>query len=174
MLMEAALDMMQVNPLGLPATIETARRNAEEGLARIRQALYDLRRQDTPMPVGMRAVRRLASVFEQATSTRVRCEFGGVPLNIGDDVDSALYHIVQEGLINSFRHGRATEVSVIFWMEDGAVGVRVRDNGRGSQDVVEGIGLKGMRERVEKAGGSFDARPVAEGFLVEARIPCGA
>jgi signal transduction histidine kinase len=171
MLMEAALDMMQENPLGLPATIETARENAEEGLARIRQSLYDLRRQETVYPVGLRAVHRLATVFEKATAIRVKCEFGNVPWTITEEVDSAIYHMVQEGLINSFRHGRADQVSVIFWADPDRIMVRVRDNGRGAERVTEGIGLKGMRERISKANGELAAHAVAGGFLLEATIP---
>ncbi len=173
MLMEAALDMMQENPLGLPATIETARRNAEEGLERIRQAMYDLRRQETAYPMGMQSIHRLASLFEKTTGIQVRCEFGNVPWTISEKIDSAFYHMVQESLINSFRHGRADEIRVLFWQEGGVISLSVRDNGRGAGQVTDGIGLKGMRERIEQQGGTFRATPVTDGFLVEARVPAG-
>ena len=116
-------------------------------------------------------VHRLATLFEKATGIRVRCEFGNAPWHVTKEVDSALYHLVQEGLINSFRHGRADEIGVIFWMTEETVGVRLRDNGRSADQIAEGIGLRGMRERIERVAGSFRATPVAGGFLLEAQIP---
>lgn len=175
MLMESAIDMMQENPLGVPKIIEIARSNAEEGLNRIRQALYNLRKQDTQFPIGIRAIYRLASVFENATGIKVRCEFGNVSLINSEEIDSAVYHLVQESLINSFRHGKAGDITVTLWLNKGIVQVQVRDNGVGADllpgRIVEGIGLQGMRERVERIGGTLSASAGPDGFIIEALIP---
>jgi len=173
MLLEAAMDLMQENPLALPNILETARANAEEGLGRIRNALYELRQQETPYPQGVAAIHRLARVFEQATSLRVRCEFGNLPWTFSERVDSALYHLVQECLVNSFRHAQATEVRAVMWLKEGAVQVNVSDNGVGAESIREGIGIRGMRERVEGLGGSLQITSSAGGFSVTARIPAG-
>ena len=171
MLMETAIDMMQENPLGIPGVIETARSNAEEGLAGIRQALYDLRRQEESHPVGIRAIHRLVRVFEEATAIEVQCELGNVPMSFSPDVDSTLYHLIQEGLINSFRHGKAEKISLLLWRDDDILGIRLRDNGQGAGEIREGIGLKGMRERIDKLGGNLTVSGVTDGFLLEAAIP---
>ncbi len=172
MLLEAALDLMQENPLGLPAIIETARENAEEGLARVRSAMHELRRQEQPYPRGATAIHRLGRVFEQATSIRVRCEFGNLPQNLPEKIDSAIYHLVQECLVNSFRHAHAAEVRVLFRWEAGVIHVRISDDGVGTRQQKTGIGLQGMRERVEALGGAFEAGPWDYGFTVEASLPC--
>jgi signal transduction histidine kinase len=173
MLLEAAMDLMQENPLGLPTIIETARANAEEGLGRVRAAMYRLRRQESPYPRGVDAISRLARVFEQATSIRVRCEFANLPWTLPEKVDSTLYHLVQECLVNAFRHAQATEVRVVFWYERGVVSVHIADDGVGAKQVIEGIGIRGMRERVEALGGSLRAGPAGYGFSVSATIPAG-
>jgi signal transduction histidine kinase len=173
MLLEAAMDLMQENPLALPNILETARANAEEGLGRIREALYRLRQQETPYPQGVAAINRLARVFEQATSLRVHCEFGNLPWTFSERVDSALYHLVQECLVNSFRHAQATEVRAVMWLHEGAVRVNVSDNGVGAESIREGIGIRGMRERVEALGGSLQVTSAAGGFTVSAVIPTG-
>jgi signal transduction histidine kinase len=171
MLMESAMDMMNENPLGIPTVIETARANAEEGLGQIRRALYDLRRQDLPFPVGLRAIQRLAEIFQKATGIHVRCEYGNVPWSLGDDVDSVLYHLVQEGLVNAFRHGKAGEATVLLWMDGGAVHAQIADDGVGAAEIVEGIGLQGMRERVAALGGTLEVSGASGRFTVRAQLP---
>ena len=49
--------------------------------------------------------------------------------------------------------------------------VTVEDNGRGASDYEIGLGLQGMRERVEKIGGILRAESRSSGFRVNARIP---
>jgi signal transduction histidine kinase len=162
---------MKENALALPSIVETARSNAEEGLQQIRKAMYRLRQQETAYPTGLNAIARLFRVFERATSIRIQCDFGSVPATVSDEIDSVIYHLVQEALVNSFRHGRATEVHVQFWEDGESLNVHMRDNGVGSAEVAEGIGLRGMRERVEGMGGSVRAGTVTDGFLVAASIP---
>jgi two-component system sensor histidine kinase UhpB len=50
--------------------------------------------------------------------------------------------------------------------------VRVRDDGRGANDVSEGNGLTGMRARAEQVGGTLTAGPAeGAGWRVEAWLP---
>jgi signal transduction histidine kinase len=49
--------------------------------------------------------------------------------------------------------------------------VHLRDNGKGAKDVKEGIGIVGMRERVEALGGEIAAKNTLQGFELSARIP---
>ena len=171
MLMEAALDLVKENPLALPAIIETSRSNAEEGLEQVRLAMYKLREQESSYPIGIKAVARLAGIFEQATGICIKCEFTNMPLIISNDIDSAIYHLVQEALVNSFRHGKATEADILFWYDSETVHVHVRDNGSGNAKIEEGIGLKGMRERIEELGGSVRAKVDNSGFTISVIIP---
>ena len=58
--------------------------------------------------------------------------------------------------------------------QDGALVITVSDDGRGAAAPVDGrgLGLIGMRERVELHGGDFEAGPArGGGFVVSARIP---
>ena len=49
--------------------------------------------------------------------------------------------------------------------------VDVIDNGRGESPHNEGIGLAGMRERIESNGGIFRSGSIIGGFKISARIP---
>lgn len=88
----------------------------------------------------------------------------------------AISRIVQESVTNAIRHARGAEridVSVDYRAD--AVEIRVADDG---EQVVlppasaSGYGLRGLRERVELAGGTVAAGPrTSRGWLVSARIP---
>lgn len=171
MLMESALHLIKDNPLALPTVIETARSSAEDGLEQIRDAMYRLRQQKSDHPTGLDAIARLLRVFQTATGIEIRHDYANMPASISADVDSAIYHLIQEALVNSFRHGKAAEVRVQFWYDEKSVQVQVRDLGVGSVRVEEGIGLRGMRERIEHLGGNLNVGTVADGFLVSASVP---
>ena len=70
-----------------------------------------------------------------------------------------IYRFVQEGLMNAFRHAPGAAVGVSADSRDGQVAIRVADDGPGFDPAARGItglGLSGLRERVESIGGSFE------------------
>ncbi len=76
-----------------------------------------------------------------------------------DDVETALYRIVQESLTNVARHAQARRVSLILGRKDGLVKLILEDDGCGFE-VDEALrrgrlGLLGMRERAEMLGGTL-------------------
>ena len=94
---------------------------------------------------------------------------------LSDEIREAAYRVVQEGLNNAVRHGRASQVQVRV-SDDGAseLLVEVRDNGSGPdiEGKSPGFGIAGMRERVALAGGTLDIVRGA-GWVVTARLPVG-
>jgi PAS domain S-box-containing protein len=94
-------------------------------------------------------------------------------------VKSAIYRTVQEALTNVLKHARATRVSVILDRKPSYVLLIVEDNGQGF--AVEAIdapsnqrmGLKGMKERVELAGGEWEieSSPEGGGATIYVRLP---
>jgi signal transduction histidine kinase len=170
-MMEAITDTMRTNPLGVPSLVSAARSNSEEGLARVREALHLLRETKIPYPTGLRAIDRLTTVFERATGVDVEFAYSELAWRFCGDIDSALYHVVQESLVNSFRHGKATRVRVFLEDEGARVRLSIKDNGEGKLEYTEGIGLLGMRERIEAVGGTFSARSKPWGFEVSVAVP---
>jgi len=98
-------------------------------------------------------------------------EYANLPFSCGVEVDDFIYHFIQEGLTNSFRHGRATNIEVLLWKDEEKITVTLRDNGRGCESIKEGIGILGMRERLGKFGGTLEFRNPAHGFEMCAEIP---
>jgi two-component system, NarL family, sensor kinase len=80
------------------------------------------------------------------------------------DIQQSLLRIVQEALVNVHRHAAATNVSVRMKVQGGALLLTIADNGVGmASDVVDspatehnlGVGIPGMRARVQECGGTF-------------------
>uniref|UniRef100_A0A7C3EE88 histidine kinase n=1 Tax=Gracilinema caldarium TaxID=215591 RepID=A0A7C3EE88_9SPIR len=163
------------------AILEKARLHADESLREARQALAILRTEQTDRPRGANLFLKLTKTFQEVTGIAINIDFANMPPLLPVGTEKILYRLIQEGLTNAFRHGRASEVTISFWYEDGKITVRIRDNGRGDTNEPHqidetsferpGIGLAGLREQVEQQGGQFKAGPITGGFILEATIP---
>jgi two-component system, NarL family, sensor histidine kinase UhpB len=80
----------------------------------------------------------------------------GLPA-LSPDVELVVYRVAQESLTNVVRHARAKRATVSLNAEDGAVVLRVRDDGRGlPPELPKGTsGVGGMRERALLVGGKL-------------------
>lgn len=171
-LMDAAISMGGRDQEKLQELYLAARNQARDGLLETRRALRALRADELYIKQGIPAIYKICSVFHTVTGIDIAIEAGNIPKTFGPDIDLAIYRLIQEALTNAMRHGRATEVKVYFWIRNGILEVVVRDNGLGAQQVVKGIGLSGMEERLANLGGSLETGSVPEGgFKLKARIP---
>ncbi|MDC7221760.1 MAG: sensor histidine kinase [Spirochaetales bacterium] len=147
--------------------MEESRRCLEE----TRQAMGELRSRDREDYRGRTAISRLTGAFHESTGITVSLEYGEAPTQFSEKVDKVLYRTIQEAMTNSFRHGMAENIDIMFWEEKRVLSVLIRDDGCGAPTVKEGVGLAGMRERVEKLGGTVKYGNGPKGFQVRALIP---
>jgi signal transduction histidine kinase len=87
-----------------------------------------------------------------------------------------LFRCAQEAITNAVRHAQAKNVWIELSREaDGGLQLHARDDGRGAAAVEPGNGLRGMRERLEEAGGSLEiAAAPGAGFALRAALPAFA
>lgn len=147
---------------------------AEAGLAEMRALIFELR----PESIELEGLR--AAIEKQAAALRARhnidveedlCPEPDVPL----PVKEAAARIAQEAMHNTVKHARATHVRVALACDDGALTLRIEDNGAGFDPTgtfAGHLGLRSMRERVAKLGGTIDidSAPGA-GARITVRIP---
>lgn len=97
--------------------------------------------------------------------------------HLHEDVTIKLYRIVQEALTNVARHAKATKVDVRVTLDEELLTVHIRDNGVGIAPgtLRKGLGLVGMRERIESLGGALtlDRLDDRGGTIIVAQIPQG-
>jgi signal transduction histidine kinase len=73
------------------------------------------------------------------------------------ELESALYRITQEALMNAAKHARAERASVEIREDESTIELSVKDDGVGFDPTAEteGFGLLGLRERVELLAGDL-------------------
>lgn len=85
-----------------------------------------------------------------------------------------LYRIVQEGLTNIVKHAKASQVELYIEFDEDALFLSLKDDGLGidSTELSKGLGLQGMRERVELMKGSFDISSKNDGgTTIKIKLP---
>ena len=119
--------------------------------------------------------------FSARTGVEVTLDKEGDADTLPEDVQTAVYRILQEALANIGRHAGATAVAVELDVDNGGLELRVRDDGagfdpvsvsrNGSDNGGAGLGLSGMAERARLAGGELDVRSApGSGTTVTLRI----
>ena len=99
---------------------------------------------------------------------------------VGVEAERALFRIVQEALTNALRHAGGTSVAVILRATDRAVNLEIKDDGCGmdAEEIKQaagfastGVGITGMRERVEQFHGKFEIKSSPQGTRVFVSMP---
>lgn len=153
--------------------LDEADQQCQSGLAETRQSLRQLRTIETAAVSLVDAIRKLAYSFQHATGVQVQVDFGNALGPVNESVQNTIIRLLQEGMTNALRHGKASSITISLWIHEGALIIDMMDNGRGSTEFNEGIGLAGMRETITALGGQFSAGPISGGFKLTAQIPLG-
>lgn len=136
------------------------RRDADD----VRRAVFALRPLDIESLGFLPALEKFVNEFGQVNDIELRLDVRGDASHLSLKMETALFRLTQEALNNIRKHARAKHAWVdLEFANSRVVILRVRDDGCGFE--VErvlknaraggSVGLKQMRERVERAGGTF-------------------
>jgi signal transduction histidine kinase len=140
----------------------------------VRQLAVDLRPKALDdFGLGPALVRLGQSVRETGKlDVQVGAHLGSARLS--QETETAVYRIVQEALANILKHADAHHASIVATRRGGSVSIVVEDDGRGFDVAApaEGMGLAGMRERVDLLDGilAIESAP-GRGTTVVAELP---
>ncbi len=85
-----------------------------------------------------------------------------------------VYECFREAITNCLKYARATHMDAIVKFEEKGISLYIFDNGQGCREVVENNGIRGIRERVENAGGRVRIlSSEGEGFQIYIWLPAG-
>ncbi len=143
--------------------------NRKEFTAALQEAYEVL---NTPLPVQILSDSIAAEVDRKVALWHGLCEFTTevkVEENAATaELSTVLGRIVEEGIANSIRHGKATSISIhVFMKSDNSVGVHVEDNGIGFTKNQPGIG-SALLEQVTH--GNWSIIPSSEGTKLTAVV----
>jgi signal transduction histidine kinase len=130
---------------------------ARESLNEARRSVLALRPQALEGKDLCEALEALIRKMTAGTSVRAEFSLRGAPRKLRPDWEENLLHVGQEVLTNALRHAHATHFAMRLIFDPHGIRMELRDNGRGFDPDArhDGIGLLGMKERVEAMGGQL-------------------
>lgn len=153
--------------------IELVRNQVSEALTRLRRLAAEMR---PPALDGLglvSAVRNLAEDPALMEGVQIDFEASDQHGQLEPETEAVVYRILQEALTNVARHSQAKNVSVTIGRRDDKLIAVVEDDGKGfNLDETDGLGLVGMRERIELVNGrlQIESKP-GHGTVVVCEVP---
>jgi len=116
--------------------------------------------------------------FSERSGIQVDLDMPSDIAKLPDQVELAVFRVLQECLTNVHRHSGSKAAKVKILSEENSVTLEVSDRGRGvssqnGSDPIMGVGITGMRERIRELGGNFEINSSVEGTIVRAVLPLG-
>jgi signal transduction histidine kinase len=125
------------------------------------------------------ALRYYIEGVTQRTGIQVKTKLPAELSRLPFEVEATIFRVVQESLINVFRHSESKSAEVELARDGQKLQIKIRDygNGRGATkpDLEKlGVGISGMHERVRGLGGEFRIYNAEPGTAVEVELPIAA
>ena len=162
---EAAKLLIDDNPAEAKNRIISANVQARNALEQMRESVHLLAGRGSKKPLKEEIEEVIAQTVD-GTEIKARCDIAAV--QPPEEAYRFLVNSVKELLANGIRHGKATAFYVELKQDKNCIELLVSDNGDGVKgEIKEGFGLKGIREKSEKLGGSCEfSSEDGEGFEV--------
>ena len=157
---------MHADPAGARAALGDVEQVAQESLRELRQMVAGYREQTL--------AGELRGAAEVLAAAGVELEVRQTAEHIAGETDAALAWAVREGVSNVLRHSRATHCRISISAAGADLRFELFDHGVGADDAASsaGHGLRGLRERMAKLGGTLDAgASPGGGFRLAAQLP---
>jgi signal transduction histidine kinase len=124
------------------------------------------------------ALRWYTEGFAERSAIKVDLQVSDGFDRLPQEMEIAIFRVVQECLTNIHRHSGSPTASVRLNRTNDAVDVEISDTGQGiasdrvrGDRIVSGVGLMGIEERMRQFGGSVKVTSSENGTLVNAGIP---
>lgn len=126
------------------------------------------------------AIKWFVDGFTERTGIGVELDLQEDFPRLHEDIETALFRVVQESCTNIYKHSGASRAWISLQIgHGGGLTMAIRDNGRGLEPAgltypapaSLGIGLAGMRERLQEFGGKIELSSSPSGVTVSISIP---
>ena len=122
--------------------------------------------------------------FAKRTGVNVKLDIATARERLPIGIEIALFRVLQESLTNVHRHSGASEVSVCLYHQLKRIVLEIRDDGSGipverlaqlrQTAAGTGVGLAGMRERMNELNGKLEIESDGHGTTMRAIVPRSA
>ena len=157
---------------------------AERSMSGIRTLSYLLHPPFLDEAGLLAAIRWYASGFAARSGIKVDLDLPSTFDRMPQVVETTLFRVVQEALLNIHHHAKSPTALIRLRVDGNLLTLDIEDHGRGMpSDVITqmpagggalGVGVAGMRERLQQLGGTLDITSSATGAMVRAQMPLPA
>ena len=158
---ELAAKLAEKDPTRAAQEIRDVERISRDALSQVRSTVRGYQSQ------GLMAEVEQAKTALSAAGVEARCEFETPKLPAAQE--SVLALALREAVTNVIRHAKASSCYLALRQENGRCCLQIKDDGCGGLSA-EGVGLSGMRQRVESLGGQLK-REVSSGTCLTITLP---
>ena len=161
---------VQAHPAMARVTLESAQREVLVAIDELRDLAHGIH------PSVLTRFGLARATAELAGRSAVSTELVALPsVRLDDIAEATAYYVFAEAMTNAQKHSHATSIQVRGHLIPGGLRVEVTDNGVGGAEEGHGVGLQGLRDRVEAMGGVLMVEsPLGAGTRVMATIPATA
>jgi PAS domain S-box-containing protein len=161
--------------------IEEIKTQVGKIMEELRRLSYDLRPAILDELGLVPTLRWYIEEYSKRTRTAVHLQTTGLQKRLTAKIEILLYRVIQEALTNVAKHAQAESVILSLEKKDVHVHLYITDDGKGFEVkryfssppmIRRGLGILGMKERVELAGGTFfiDSDP-GQGTRISIKVP---
>ena len=178
--LEAAVGMLPATADKTRVILRKAQALSVNILDEIHRLIYELRPTLLDDLGLVAATRWLIDNNLEAAGVTVRLKTPGRERRLHPQLETTLFRVIQEAFANIVKHAHARNADVSLHFDKNVIRIHIRDDGRGfdveeaisSKDRPRGLGLVGMKERVELMNGnlSIQSRP-GGGSRIDVEIP---
>ena len=154
---------------------------AERSMAGIRTLSYLLHPPFLDETGLVSALRWYAGGFAERSGIKVDLDLPSTVTRLPLDVETALFRVVQEALINIHHHAGSPSAVIRLRIDQHQLTLEIEDRGHGMPPELlaqlptgghaVGVGIAGMRERLQQLGGTLEIESNDRGTVVHARMP---
>lgn len=168
--LEAAAMIMDSDPQKAGAMLDGVINHLKDGIESIRSTLRNIK--PAPEQLGINRLKVVLDEFSLANPIKASLSYRGRLDAITNSYWRIITDNVREALTNALKYSSADAVTVGIEVLNRIIKVEIRDNGAGARSFEKGLGIAGMEERTESAGGKLIIDG-SKGFSIITLLPVG-
>lgn len=145
---------------------------ARKGLIDIRRSVKALRPDSLERYSLISAISKMINDMMDCSKIAISLIIEGEFENMHGDEEDTIFRTVQEGITNSVRHGNSKHINIQLKNNHDIIILTIKDDGKGTDNIYEGFGLKHIKERINMLAGEVEFSSKSnQGFLISAVLP---
>ena len=150
------------------AYLSEARTLTSNGIKELREAINEMKQGESYELVTKGIMQLAGQVKEMPVEVTVK----GEDSDKYSHLSKMLYDCTRESITNTLKYADASKIDIILRFKENSLDLIISDNGRGCEVINDNNGLSGIRNRVNKAGGTVRfVSENGEGFLTRIHVP---